>query len=374
MNVHRLTRAFYAAWIALTPAACLARDLPVAPSYAEHQDLSYYLDAKGIKRSIESIDDWKIRRQHVLAHLQTVMGPLPKPESPVPLECEYGEPVSLAHSMRCSVSYHTDSPTDRVRAWLFIPSGGPKAMRRPAVLCLHQTTPIGKDEPAGLGSNPNLDYALELADRGYVTIAPDYPSFGEHEYDFDRSCYESGSMKAIYDNMRAIDLLTSLPEVDPERIACIGHSLGGHNSIFTAVFDARLKAIVSCCGFTRFHKYKGGDLTGWSSSRYMPRIAADYNADPDRVPFDFPELTAALAPRAFLAVAPLADDNFDVAGVRDVFAAARPIYELYGEADRLVADYPNAAHDFPMASRQRAYEFIDKHLNHQPLDHQSSKP
>jgi dienelactone hydrolase len=339
--------------------------LPEAPSYSEHQDLGYYLDDQGDKRPIASVDDWQIRRQHVLTHLQTVMGPLPTRESDVPLECEYGEPIPLAHSVRRSVSYHTDSPTDRVKAWLFIPSG-PKGTRRPAVLCLHQTTPIGKDEPAGLGNNPNLDYAQELADRGYVTIAPDYPSFGEHDHDFDRDRYESGSMKAIYDNMRAIDLLTGLPEVDPQRIACIGHSLGGHNSIFTAVFDPRLKAIVSCCGFTRFHKYQGGDLTGWSSARYMPRIAADYDCDPDQVPFDFTELTAALAPRAFLAVAPQADDNFDVAGVKEVFAAARPIYELYGQADRLIADYPDAAHDFPEQPRQRAYEFIDKHFDHQP--------
>ena len=164
MRVARSSRALFAAWVALTPLACFAGELPETPSYAEHQDLSYYLDDQGNKRQIASVEDWQIRRQHVLAHLQTVMGPLPTRESDVPLECEYGEPIPLAHSVRRSVSYHTDSPTDRVKAWLFIPSG-PKGTRRPAVLCLHQTTPIGKDEPAGLGNNPNLDYAQELADR-----------------------------------------------------------------------------------------------------------------------------------------------------------------------------------------------------------------
>ena len=52
-----------------------------------------------------------------------------------------------------------------------------------------------------------------------------------------------------------MDLLQSRPEVDPEKIGVIGHSLGGHNAMFTAVFDERLKVIVSNCGFTSFPKY-----------------------------------------------------------------------------------------------------------------------
>ena len=48
------------------------------------------------------------------------------------------------------------------------------------MLCLHHTVAIGKDEPVGLGMRENLQYALHLAERGYVTLAPDYPSFGEH--------------------------------------------------------------------------------------------------------------------------------------------------------------------------------------------------
>jgi dienelactone hydrolase len=207
-----------------------------------------------------------------------------------------------------------------------------------------------------------MQYALQLAERGYVALAPDYPSMGEYDYDFAADEYESGSMKAIYDNMRAVDYLQSLPEVDDERIGVIGHSLGGHNSIFTAVFDPRLKVVVSSCGFTRFHKYYGGDLTGWSGPRYMPRVAERYGKNPDEMPFDFPELLAALAPRPFLAVAPLEDDNFEVSGVRDSIAAAAPIYELYGAKDRLQAIYPAGGHEFPAEAREQAYAFIDRAL------------
>ena len=83
-------------------------------------------------------------------------------------------------------------------------------------------------------------------------------------------------MKGIWNHMRAVDLLQSLPEVDGTRIGCIGHSLGGHNSLFVAAFDPRLKVIVTSCGFNSFAKYRKGDLTGWSHKGYMPRIASEF--------------------------------------------------------------------------------------------------
>jgi len=277
------------------------------------------------------------------------------------LDVKQEEEVRVGDLIRRKISYQTDAKT-RVSAYLFIPPLA-QGKRVPAILCLHQTTKIGKMEPAGLGPKENLHYALHLAQRGYVTLAPDYPSFGEYEYDFKDPAYISGSMKAICDNMRAVDLLAdSMLEVDPERIGVIGHSLGGHNAIFTALFDTRIKAIVSNCGFTSFPKYYRGNLKGWTSDRYMPRIASVYNNDPKQVPFDFPELIGALAPRAFLAIAPLHDDNFEVSGVDDCINAAKPIYQLFGAGKELAVMHPDCGHDFPEESRKVAYEFFDRHL------------
>ena len=161
---------------------------------------------------------------------------------------------------------------------------------------------------------------------------------------------------------RAIDLLQSMPEVDGERIGCIGHSLGGHNTMFTAAFDERIKASVSNCGFTSFPKYYGGKLKGWTSARYMPRIDTVYELKPEKVPFDFPEVVAAFAPRAFLASSPLRDDNFEVSGVRDCIASAQKVYDLLGAKEKLAANYPDCAHDFPEDVRKVAYEFLDRWL------------
>lgn len=299
-------------------------------------------------------------RAAIQKKMELAMGPLPGPDRKVPLDVKILEEVRLEKFTRIKLTYAAEKD-DRVPAYLLIPHE--RKGKLPAVLCLHQTIPIGKAETVGLGPNETRRYALHLAERGYVTLAPDYPSFGDYvPYDFKKFGYQSGSMKAIWNNMRAVDLLVARPEVDADRIGVIGHSLGGHNAMFTAAFDDRIRAIVSNCGFTSFPKYYGGKLKGWTSDRYMPLIATKYHLDPKKVPFDFTDVVAAFAPRAFLASSPLHDSNFEVSGVRDVIASARPIYQSMGADDRLQANYPDCGHDFPLDVRKVAYDFLDRWL------------
>ncbi len=326
------------------------------PAYAEHQDLTYYLDGEGTKHPIKTVKEWEIRKKHIQAHLQAVMGPIPGNDKRSPLEMKVESEEKVGELTRKKITYQTE-PGDRVAAWLYIPPGkGPFA----AVLCLHQTTASGKDEPAGLGGSPNLQYALHIAERGYVTLTPDYPSFGEHNWEFTPdNGYVSGTMKAIWDNIRSVDLLESFTEVDKQRIGCIGHSLGGHNTLFTAIFEPRIKVAVSSCGFCTFLK---DDVPSWTGPVYMPRIASVYENDAAKVPFDFTEIVGGLAPRPFLACAATGDSDFDVSGVKDVMRIAQPVYDLYKKGESLQGYYPEAPHDFPKDARDVAYEFMDKYL------------
>lgn len=309
--------------------------------------------------------DEKPDRAALLRKMELVMGPLPGPERKVPLDARFEEPTKHEGYTRRKVTFAAEKG-DRVPAWLLVPDTATAKAKAPALLCLHQTVNIGRDEPVGLGKQDSKAQALHLVKRGYVCLAPDYPSFGEYPYDFkaafERGDYQSGTMKAIWNNMRAVDLLQALPEVDGARVGAIGHSLGGHNAMFTAAFDTRLKAIVSSCGFCSFAKYYGGNLKGWASDRYMPRIAGAYGNDPKQVPFDFTDVVRSFAPRAFLAVAPKKDGNFEVSGVRDVMEASRAAYQAHGAEAHLKALYPDAGHDFPADARKAAYEFLDAHL------------
>jgi dienelactone hydrolase len=311
-------------------------------------------------RAITDEKEWYKRREQILDSIQLVMGPLPDRTHRVPLDVKLEEESNIEGIIRQKISFATEK-NDRVPAYLFIPANHGKPV--PGILCLHQTISTGKEEPSGLAGSPHLDYALELARRGYVTLAPDYPNFGEYSFDPYSNGYQSASMKGIWNHMAAVDLLQSLKEVDSSRIGCIGHSLGGHNSLFLAVFDTRVKAVVTSCGFTSFYKYYGGDLTGWSHKGYMPEIATRYEKSPSKMPFDFTEIIGAIAPRALFINAPLKDSNFDISGVYDCVNAAKPVYKLLKADNRLVMVNPDAPHDFPDDARAAAYQFFDKELD-----------
>ena len=56
------------------------------------------------------------------------------------------------------------------------------------------------------------------------------------------------------------------------------------------------------------------------------------------------------------------DDNFDIKGVKECLAAARPIYQLLGHPNNLQAVYPHSIHDFPDNDQQQAYKSVDRAL------------
>ena len=301
--------------------------------------------------------DWDRHKSAVLANMRKVMGPSIGSRK-LMLDVRYEREEDAGTYLRKKLTYQS-MDGDRVPAWLLIPKG--LHGKAPAMLALHQTTQSGKDEVAGLAGLADLHYGAELAERGYVVLAPDYPTLGEHKIDVYPHGWKSCSLKAVCDNIRGIDLLCSLPFVDRRRIGAIGHSLGGHNSLFTAAFDSRIQAVVTNCGFTAFARYYGGNLTGWAGPRYMPRIKSDYPT-PDKMPFDFHDVLAAIAPRAIYVSAPLHDSNFEVTGVKEVVASVQPVYDLY-YASSLKAVYPDCAHEWPKPDRAMMYEWLDGNLN-----------
>ena len=89
--------------------------------------------------------------------------------------------------------------------------------RVPAVLCLHPTdNSVGHGVVVGLGGKANRQYASELAERGYVTLAPSYPLLAKYQPDLKALGWQSGTLKAVWDNIRGLDLLASLPFVRPD--------------------------------------------------------------------------------------------------------------------------------------------------------------
>jgi len=318
---------------------------------------------------VRSVADWLQRRAEILAGMQAVMGRLPGGEKRCPLDMKVEEEVDCGQYVRRSITYASE-PGCRVPAFLLIPKSvlRGEGRRAPAILCLHGTdNVVGNGTVVGLGNRPNRQYASELAERGYVTLAPSYPLLARYQPDIRALGWQSGTLKAVWDNIRGLDLLESLPFVKPAAFGAIGHSLGGHNAVYTSFFDQRIQVIVSSCGLDSFLDYYGGDPKvwlpekGWTQTRYMPRLS-EYRGRLGEIPFDFHELIAALAPRHVLLIAPLKDSNFRAESVDRIAAAARPIYALYDHAERLRVMHPDCEHDFPPEMRQAAYALFDSVL------------
>jgi len=289
------------------------------------------------------------------------------PDGPPPLAPEPVERVDLGDVIREKVTYAVE-PGERVPAFLFLPKTG--AGPRPAVLCHHQhggEFEVGKDGPAGLGSTPDQHYAIELARRGYVTLAPDALCFNERrdpagklegaEYERYQALHRLTEGKTlqgkfVWDARRAIDYLVSRPEVDRSRIGMIGHSLGGQETLFTTAADLRIKAAVSSCGFASLAVLKR-DRILHNFALFVPGLAeaGDYGA-----------VLALVAPRPFLVAARTADPIFPRDGIEATVAAARQAYAAQGAADRLGTFYEDGAHQFSPAMREAAYSWLDRWL------------
>lgn len=348
-------------WVATAAAA--ADDLPKLRGLSR-TDLLELRAADGTLRRASTAQEWAARRAEARAGFVSVSGPLPDATKRCDLAVEVLEEVDAGSYVRRLITYQAE-PGSRVPAYLCVPktllAGEKKA---PAVLCLHPTdNVIGHKVVVGLGGKPNRQYAAELAERGFVTLAPSYPLLANYQPDLQALGQSSGTIKAVWDNMRGLDYLQSLPFVDAARgFGAIGHSLGGHNSVFTAVFDERITVVVSSCGLDSVLDYKDGNLQGWVQERYMLKMA-NYLGRPEAVPFDQYELIALLAPRRVFLSAPLHDSNFKHDSVARIVKAARPVFALHGAEEKLSVVHPDCDHDFPDASREEAYRLIALELN-----------
>lgn len=348
--------------------ACILPSAESAPEMRlSRTNLLSYRNAAGEVVPATTTAEWARRRAAILEGMQRVMGPLPGAEKRGPLDPQTIDEMDCGDYVRRSITYAAE-PGGRVPAYLLIPKRALNTTEKfPAVLALHQTHPAGQKVVVGLGDSPNDEYGVALAKRGFVVLAPPYTMLANYWPDLKALGYASGTMKSIWDNIRGIDYLSTLPFVRTNGFGAIGHSLGGHNGIFTAVFDERIKVVVSSCGLDSFLDYYGGDPKvwqperGWCQQRYMPKLA-NYAGKLDAIPFDFHELIGAIAPRACFISAPTGDSNFKWRSVDAIAETARPVYTLLDAPNSLQIEHPDCGHLFPADVREKAFRLLEEKL------------
>jgi hypothetical protein len=158
--------------------------------------------------------------------------------------------------------------------------------------------------------------------------------------------------KMLYDAMRAVDILASLPYVDPGRIGAIGHSLGAKETLYLAAFDPRIKAAVASEGGLGFRS------TNWDAPWYLGPAIREEDFS-----LNHHQLLALIAPRPFLVVAgetgPGAAD-----GDRSwpFIEAALPVWRLYGEPTRLGLLNHHKGHTIPPPVAESMADWLKTYL------------
>lgn len=308
-----------------------------------------------------SREEWAAWRGSLARRLTDLLGGFPAER--VPLEPVVGEWVEEEGWVRERVAF-TSEPGVRVPADLLLPRATP-GRRLPAVLCLHghgrgKADVLGRAGSAKDGLRLRAlgyDYGRRLADRGYVVLAADARAFGERAAD-GMGC--AWAMTAglllgktlvglrVWDAMRAIDYLQGRPEVDPDRIGCVGFSWGGTQTMYTALLDERIGAAVISGAFGSFAEtlIEAEEC----ACQYLPgllRLA------------DLPDLVAAIAPRPLLIEQGRDDPIASAATVRAGFRRVRAAYELLDSGNRVALDHFAGGHRFDGG---RAFAWLDRWL------------
>lgn len=303
------------------------------------------LDPRG--DAAAEVASWRAAWDELVGPIPDTCVPLDPLDEPLDLTPEELAGLGRGYTMT-RVSYRGDHG-ERIPALLLVPDDlrGPV----PAVLVMHQSlAACGKKEPAGVCVDGawNLDFARDLAERGLVVLAPDSIGYGDravHSWDTGLEYADAAPLLSrfpgatlmglrIADVRRGVDLLASMPEVDPDRIGMVGHSNGGIEALFSAAWDPRIRCAVSNAGPNLLRRETlawGGLEPGtarWAGGAYLPAMGF---APVDSLAVELHQVSALVAPRG-LFQALVADDSIAPAYDRIpwTFAATAQVFDALG--------------------------------------------
>ena len=187
--------------------------------------------------------------------------------------------------------------------------------------------------------------AGHLAQMGAVVFAYDMVGWGETRqvpHSSDRAL-----ALQLWNSIRVIDFLESLPDVDPKRIAMIGASSGGTQTILTAAVDPRIAVSVPVVKVTAM------TAGGCTCETGMPIRSRTHTNNA--------EIAALVAPKPLLIVTDGGDDTKHFPELEEPYI--RGIYELYGAGSRFRnVHLADEGHDFGINKRKAVYDFLAEHL------------
>lgn len=308
-------------------------------------------------QAITTREGWERQRTKIRDEWRKFLGPMPEPRPAVKLEVLQAE---LVDGIQRTLVRYEGEPGLLVEGYLLKPlANNNQTLPRPGIVALHQTTNASIDEVAGVSGPESMQIGLKLAKRGFVVFCPrcflwqsvkDYnDAVAKHR---ERHPNSLGMAKMLYDAVRGVDVLVSLPGVDTKRIGAVGHSLGAKEALYLAAFDERIKAAVASEGGTGFRS------TNWDAPWYLGPAIRD-----ETFSLNHHQLLALIAPRPFLI---LGGESGGGAADGDrswpLLEAALPVWRLYGEPTRVGLLNHRQGHSISPESFERIAEWLETYL------------
>lgn len=268
----------------------------------------------------------------------------------------------------------------RVLAFMLVPkSKGP----HPAVLLLHDhgaRFDIGKEKVIEPWDEPSEKMASsrewintyyggryigdELARKGYVCFATDMLNWSDRggagydgQHALAANLFNLGSSFAgliAHEDMRAAEFLSQQPEVDANRIAAMGLSVGGYRTWQIAALSDHIAAGVSVCWMTTRNgmMYPGGNMVGGQSAYTMTHPGLSHY-------LDYADVASIACPKPMMFCCGSRDDLFPLNTIHEAFSKMRKVWESQQAGDKLVTNLYDAPHEYNMNMQNDAFRWLD---------------
>jgi dienelactone hydrolase len=253
---------------------------------------------------------------------------------------------------------------DDLKADFYFPTdadGSPRSSHWPVVVWMHPYA-----YPTGYSRDTQPLFA-SLTQRGFAVLAFDQIGFGtrvrDARYFYQRYPKWSLLGKMVADTRAALEAVSALDAVDGSRIYLVGYALGGKVGLVTAALDERVKGVAAVCGVDPLRlstAEKGTEGVRHYSHLHglLPRLGF-FVGQESRLPFDFDEVLAAIAPRRALIVAPTLDRYAPVADVQFEVEKASKVYTRLGNEGALQLQTPLAFNSFTSSIEEAIFNWLD---------------
>lgn len=291
--------------------------------------------------SFTTLEAWKARKAQLRQQILTASGLEPMPEK-TPLHAQvYGKIQGKGYTIEKVLL--EPMPGFYLGGSLYRPTNGQP--KHPGIVNPQGHWGYGRLENQPLFSGPSL--GISLARQGYVVFAYDMVGYTDtlqlpHSYGSAAMRLWSFTPYAVqaWNAIRAVDFLTSLPDVDAGDVGAVGGSSGAAQSFMLAAVDDRI-------AFTGLVSMVSSFMQGGDVCEGAPGL---------RMGTSNPEIAAMIAPKPMLLVAGTVDWTRNT--LRDEYPAIKKLYELYGKPENVSAVQVEAPHNFNRPSREAVYKFL----------------